>query len=100
MTHQAIGNMLGRTATAVSIRVHALKVRGVQVQGPLTNSKGRQTMSKPPVDVSRAAMRGCLRCGNEFHSWGPGNRMCPGCLDFNEDDYGGLDTLRCHAALG
>ncbi len=27
----------------------------------------------------RPAMRGCLRCGREFVSRGPGNRICKGC---------------------
>jgi len=28
---------------------------------------------------SRRSVRQCLRCNKEFHSEGPGNRICPRC---------------------
>lgn len=31
-------------------------------------------------------LRTCLRCGEEFDSTGPGNRICPYCKLLNEKD--------------
>lgn len=34
---------------------------------------------------SEAKKRVCLRCDREFHSTGPGNRLCPRCLRDTEN---------------
>ena len=66
-------NICAKTVKRVRIRltglVHAVKPKQIP-----------SSRKKPQQNLSQQKMRTCLTCQREFHSWGPGNRVCPDCL--------------------
>lgn len=60
----------GRRPLAPGLRREIVVYRWCELAAPGT---------KPRQFCPRGGMRKCLCCGKDFHSNGPGNRMCYGC---------------------
>jgi hypothetical protein len=43
------------------------------------NTEDRNTPRSAPENPQRESLRRCLMCGDQFSSFGPGNRICKKC---------------------
>ena len=77
LSNEEISERIGRNPSAIAVKASRLAL-------PRRN---RHT------DNPNARIRRCMRCGRDFHSFGPGNRICGPCKASPE--YDSVQEFQC-----
>ena len=74
---------LAAAAERMGRSISSLKNMSVYL-GASSRNGGSTIYQKPTAAPVTYTRRNCLRCGDGFDSWGPGNRLCDRCRVSND----------------
>ncbi len=88
----SIIQVAGRIGVKLSEKAYSLKMQEGAALRAASDKKAARLRSykytKPGQDSPRVTSpRKCLRCGNDFESEGPMNRICGACKSLNAKEY-------------